>query len=206
LVADDDGVGVRDAPGIAHEPLVGLDGDRAVGGVVAVEQRGADAIAIAAVAQLAVELVDEVAAVGEDQDAAGARRLHEAQRGDGLARSSGVLEPEALGGVGVLGLLLVGPVLLIGLVLPVLRLFILGLVLGLLVLVVEITEVVAVLVVLVLVLVDRIELGGGGRRHDVLGDDAVGRGSVGGLTLGQQRGERARQRVDLVGREHGAVD
>ena len=64
-----------------------------------------DAVAVAAVAQLAVELVDEVAAVGEDQDAAGARGLDEAERGDGLAGAGGVLEPEALGGVGVLGLL-----------------------------------------------------------------------------------------------------
>ena len=31
LVADHDRVGVRDVPGVAHEPLVGLDGDRAVG-------------------------------------------------------------------------------------------------------------------------------------------------------------------------------
>src|SRR6185312_12649615 len=133
LVADDDGVGVRDASGVAHEPLVGLDGDRTVGGVVAVEQRRADAVAIAAVAQLAVELVDEVAAVGEDEDAAGARRLHEAQGGDGLARARGVLEPEALGGVGVLGLLLIGPVPVGLLVLPVLRLFVLGLLVVLLV-------------------------------------------------------------------------
>ena len=44
--------------------------------------------------------------MGEDQDAAGARRLDEAQRGDGLAGAGGVLEPEALGGVGILGLLL----------------------------------------------------------------------------------------------------
>ena len=60
---------------------------------------------VAAVAQLAEELVDEVAAVGEDQDAAGARGLDEAQRGDRLAGARRVLEPEALGGVGVLGLL-----------------------------------------------------------------------------------------------------
>ena len=39
LVADHDRVRVGDAAGVAHEPLVGLDRDRAVGGVVAVEQR-----------------------------------------------------------------------------------------------------------------------------------------------------------------------
>ena len=60
---------------------------------------------VAAVAQLAEELVDEVAAVREDQHAAGARGLDEAERGDGLAGAGRVLEPEALGGVGVLGLL-----------------------------------------------------------------------------------------------------
>ena len=105
LVADDDRVGVGDAPGVAHEPLVGLDGDRAVGAVGpgAVEQRRGLAVAVAAVVQLAEELVDEVAAVGEDEDAAGARGLDEAHRGDGLAGAGGVLEPEALVGVGVVG-------------------------------------------------------------------------------------------------------
>ena len=43
--------------------------------------------------------------MGEDQHAAGLRGLHEAERGDGLAGAGRVLEPEALGGVGVLGLL-----------------------------------------------------------------------------------------------------
>ena len=43
--------------------------------------------------------------MGEDQDAAGARSLHEAERGDGLAGAGRVLEPEAAGGAGVLGLL-----------------------------------------------------------------------------------------------------
>ena len=92
-------------PGVAHEPLVGLDRDRPVGAVLAAEQRRRDALAVAAVAQLAEELVDEVAAVGQDQHAAGARGLDEAERGDRLAGAGRVLEPEALGGVGVLGLL-----------------------------------------------------------------------------------------------------
>ena len=85
------------------------------------EQRRRDALRVAAVAQLAVELVDEVAAVGEDQDAAGARGLDEADGGDGLARAGRVLEPEALAGVRVLGGL--GDVLGLGLVRgPLLRL------------------------------------------------------------------------------------
>ncbi len=60
---------------------------------------GADAVAVAAVAELAVELVDEVAAVGEDQDAAGARGLDEAERRDRLAGAGRVLEPEPPVGV-----------------------------------------------------------------------------------------------------------
>ena len=103
LVADDDRVGVGDVAGVADEPLVGLDRHRAVGAVLPAHQRRGDALRVAAVAQLAEELVDEVAAVGEDQDAAGARALDEAERGDRLAGAGRVLEPEALAGVGVLG-------------------------------------------------------------------------------------------------------
>ena len=114
LVADDDRVRVGDVARVADEPLVGLDRHRAVGRVLVAEQRGRDALRVAAVAQLAVELVDEVAAVGEDQDAAGARGLDEADRGDGLAGAGRVLEPEALAGVRVLGRL--GDVLVLGLV------------------------------------------------------------------------------------------
>ena len=43
--------------------------------------------------------------MGEDQHAAGLRGLDEAERRDRLAGAGGVLEPEALGGVGILGLL-----------------------------------------------------------------------------------------------------
>ena len=103
LVADDDRVRVGDVAGVAHEPLVGLDRHRAVGAVLALSSAGAIRLRVAAVAQLAVELVDQVAAVGEDQDAAGARRLDEAERGDRLAGAGRVLEPEALAGVRVLG-------------------------------------------------------------------------------------------------------
>src|SRR5262249_16917496 len=105
LVADDDRVGVGDPAGVAYEPLVGLDGDGAVGGVAAVEQRRVDAVAISALAKLAVELVAEVAAVGQDADAAGARRLDEPQRRTRLAGPGGVLEPEPAVRVGILRLL-----------------------------------------------------------------------------------------------------
>ena len=124
LVADDDRVRVGDVARVAHEPLVGLDRHRAVGAVLPAQQRRGDALAVAAVAQLAEELVDEVAPVGEDQRAAGARALDEAERGDRLAGAGRVLEPEALAGVGVLrraGSCVV-VVLGVGLVVPVLRL------------------------------------------------------------------------------------
>ena len=156
--------------------------------------------------------------MGEDQDAAGARGLDEAERGDGLACARGVLEPEAPGRVGILGLLLELPLLVLALVLPVLRLLVLRLlVLGLfgfvvVEVVVEVVIEVAVLAGGLLVGVrrlfgcDRIERRGWFAGHDVLGNDAVGRGPVGRLALSEKRGERARQRVDLVSGEHCAVD
>jgi hypothetical protein len=103
LVADDDRVGVRDLAHVADEPLVGLDRDRAVAGVRGAEQGGRDPVRVAAVAQLAVELVDEVAAVGEDQDAAGARGVDEAQRRNRLSGAGRMLEPEAIVRARVLG-------------------------------------------------------------------------------------------------------
>ena len=235
--------------GVAHEPLVGLDRDRAVGAVLVAEQRRRDALAVAAVAQLAEELVDEVAAVGEDQHAAGARGLDEAERGDGLAGAGRVLEPEALGGVGVLGLL--GELLLVLGDLGVLvlvpvgerRLGLgaveLGLELGgdvlvvvvvlLVVLVGGAREDLVVLVVLVerrlvlVVLVVVVELGSARASLVVLVGAAPPRrrGSprrrarrrpplacavaADAQRLGEQRGQRARERVDLVGGERRAV-
>ncbi len=107
LVADDDRVDVRDLAGVAHEPLVGLHGHRAAGGRFAagrgLEKGRCDAVLVAARAQLAEELVDEVAPVGEDQDAAGSRGLGESERGNRLARTGGVLEPEAAVGTRILG-------------------------------------------------------------------------------------------------------
>ena len=41
--------------------------------------------------------------MGEDQDAAGPRRLDEANRRDSLPGPGGVLEPEAARGAGILG-------------------------------------------------------------------------------------------------------
>ena len=50
LVADDDRVGVRNVAGVANEPLVGLDGDRAVRAVLAQQERARDALLVAPVA------------------------------------------------------------------------------------------------------------------------------------------------------------
>ena len=190
LVADHDRVRVGDASGVADEPLVGLDRDRAIGSVLAVEQGPVNPVAIAAVAELAMELVDEVAAVGEDQDAAGARSLDEAERGNGLAGAGRMLEPEALVGVGILRLLLGDVRIEVFLVLPVERLLV---VLAL-----------AVLDVLVLFFARdrrRREL----RRLRRLGRPGSRAVTAVALGLGDQRGQRARQRVDLVGGQHGAV-
>jgi hypothetical protein len=177
LVADDDRVGVGDAAGVAHEPLVGLDRHRPVGRVVGAQQRARDAVLVAPVAQLAVELVDQVAAVREDQDAAGARPLHEAERRDRLAGAGGVLEPEPLAGVRVLRLL--GQLAVPGGTFPVLRLL--------------------RLVVVVLLAGDA----GRGQLERRIRHVTVAVAVA--LRLGQQRGQRAGQRVDLVGREDGAV-
>ena len=73
LVADHDRVGVRDVAGVAHEPLVGLDRHRPVGAVLCRAAAAGRCGSSSRGPQLAEELVDEVAAVGEDQRAAGAR-------------------------------------------------------------------------------------------------------------------------------------
>jgi hypothetical protein len=118
--------------------------------------------------------------VGEDQDPAGARGLDEAERGDRLAGPGGVLEPEAPALAGVLGVRLGGG-LLLGLLgrVPVER-----------------------LLVHQLVTLD-LDLDGGqllgGSRPSVRG------GGVPGLQLGGERGQRARQGVDLVRAQLGAV-
>ena len=103
LVADDDRVGVGDLLVVAHEPLVGLDRDGAFGVVAVAHQRRPQALLVAAVGDLADELFDQVAAVGEDQHPAGPRGVDEADRGDRLAGAGRVLEPEAPRGPGVVG-------------------------------------------------------------------------------------------------------
>ena len=67
--------------------------------------------------------------MGEDQHTAGVRCLDEPQRGNRLAGAGRMLKPEALGGVGVLGLLDELLLLFLILVLPVLRLLVFVLVL-----------------------------------------------------------------------------
>ena len=57
--------------------MIGAGGRSAV---CAVEDRVGEPVAVAVLGELAAELVDEQAAVREDQDAFGARRLDEARR------------------------------------------------------------------------------------------------------------------------------
>ena len=128
--------------------------------------------------------------------------LDEAQRGDGLAGAGRVLEPEALVGVGILGRLVELAVLVVTLVLPVL---------GLLVVVLRVLGVV-ILGVLVGALMLGVLVGRlGGRWLGSLGGGRLG--SLGGrgvtgvpLDVGEQRGQRARQRVDLVRGQDRPVD
>ena len=82
---------------VACEPRVGLDGER-----VAVSQRflaaldrRGEAVAVTLVGEIALELRDEQAAVREDQYAEGARGLDETGRSNGLARCSRMAEPIA---------------------------------------------------------------------------------------------------------------
>ena len=149
------------------------------------EQRRADPVAVSAVAQLTVELIDEVAAMGQDQDAAGPGPLDEPECGDGLARAGGMLEPEPLVGVRVLWRFGRDVLVDTAVVAPVLRLLVV---------------VLPVLEVLVLLARDR----RGGEQRWFGGDwrSTIARAAVAvPLCLGEQRGQGAGERIDLVGRE-----
>ena len=199
LVADHDRVGVGDPLVVADEPLVGLDRDRAFGVVAFVEQRRAQALLVPAVGDLADELVDQVAAVGEDQHAAGAGRLDETDRGDRLAGAGRVLEPEATLGARVVRRLgdrrLVLPRALGRRFLPVL-----GLLVGRKLLRLLLGE--ALLALLAGTVFRGARFGGGLVRSLALRAMAVlGRR----LLLGHQLGQRAGEGIDLVRVELGAV-
>ena len=119
--------------------------------------------------------------------------VDEAHRGDGLAGAGGVLEPEALVGVGVVdalghvGVDVAGHLVLVGL-----GLGLLGPLVAAQLVVVELLDLVGH--VIPGGLVDREHGRRGGRREVAVA-----------LGLGQQRGQRARQRVDLVRVERRAV-
>ena len=119
LVADHELVGVaRDRVGVAGEPGVGLDRDRVLArrGLAALD-RVHEALAVALGGQVALELGDEQAAVGEDEDAERSCRLDEARCGDRLAGRRRVAEAVAPHRAGILAgelRLVVGVGLLVG--------------------------------------------------------------------------------------------
>jgi hypothetical protein len=130
--------------------------------------------------------------MGEDQHPAGSRGLDEPQRRDGLAGSGRVLEPEPLGGVGVLRLLFELAVL--ALALPVLRLFVLGL--GL----VEVDLLLVVVLVVLLVVLFRVGVrsdpSGRRRRVALPGERPIARRrAVGGCAAGRWFSARSAVRV-----------
>ena len=105
LVADHELVRVAgDLADVAREPGVRLDRDRvrAARRGVPFEDRVVEAAAVPVLGQLAPELVDEQAAVREDQHAFGAGGLDEAGGGDRLARGGRVAEAVAADRAGIL--------------------------------------------------------------------------------------------------------
>jgi hypothetical protein len=79
---------------VAGEPRIRLDRDRvALGGNAVAGDLRRDALAVALVLELSVELGDEQPAVREDQDSVRASRLDETGGGDRLPGGGGVAEP-----------------------------------------------------------------------------------------------------------------
>jgi hypothetical protein len=103
LVADHELVRVaRERVGVPREPRVGLDRDRVRSRrCLAALDRVREAVAVALGRQVVLELADEQAAVGEDQDAERACGLDEAGGGDGLAGCGRVAEAIAADGAGI---------------------------------------------------------------------------------------------------------
>ena len=106
LVADDHAVGVGvDVGRVLDEPRVGLDRDgRLAREPLALLDRADQPRAVALLLEIAHELVDEQAAVREDEHADRAAGLDEARGGDGLARRGRVLEAIAAHGARVVDL------------------------------------------------------------------------------------------------------
>ena len=103
LVADDDAVGGRlDRACVLDEPGVGLDRHRGQRGhAPALLDRRHDPGPVAVLGQIARELVDEQAAMGQDQHPDAAAGLDEPGCCDGLARGGRMLEAIAPAGAGI---------------------------------------------------------------------------------------------------------
>jgi hypothetical protein len=94
FVADHELIGApRDLIGVAREPGVGLDRDRVVAEwLLPVVDRVREATGVPFGRQISLELGDEQAAVGEDQDPEVASGFDEAGSGDRLARGRRMAE------------------------------------------------------------------------------------------------------------------
>ncbi len=103
LVADDELVGgARERVHVPREPRVGLDRERVrLQRLLTLGDRGAQAVAVALCREVARELVDQQAAVGENEDAHRPRGLDEARGGDRLAGGRRVAEAVAAHGARV---------------------------------------------------------------------------------------------------------
>src|SRR6185503_10181130 len=114
LVADDELVSaLRERADVTREPGVGLNRDRvAPQRLLPVLDRGAEAVAVALGRQVARELLNEQAAVREDEDAHCARPLDEAGGRDRLSGCRRMAEAEAAYRTGIVALVLLALVLL----------------------------------------------------------------------------------------------
>ena len=103
LVAEDHAIDVAvEAIGILDKPRIGLDRDRRHQRRLGSAEHGVlEAMRVALLLEVALELVDQETAMGEDQDAGDLGGIDEGSGGDGLAGGGRVLEAVAANGARV---------------------------------------------------------------------------------------------------------
>ena len=94
LIADDHRIGAGNPPGVSNEPLVGLDRYRSTIAIFIAKHWWRQSLSITTIAKLAFELLNKVAAMGQDQNATGSRRINETDCRDALTSASRMFEPE----------------------------------------------------------------------------------------------------------------